>query len=388
MEILVIGKPAVNIYLPLQGFPLEGDVFTIKSKNESLGNVGATAACLLGKWGMRPHFTGVVGNDAYAEKVRTTFQECKVDGKFLEASFEKPTSTNHIILNAKTGVASKILFNDPTFQLAKYKYDFIPGFAVIDSSEYAGALAFLNNNASAKTVYYARVADKETITNSKRCTWVVCTQTFAEGLAHFDNAETAEDYVNLYQKIVDSAGNSNYIVILNNHKILYCVDGKVKMLPEMKINVVDYSSFDSIFVGTLAFGLVNNMELDDAIKLANTAAAISISRIGEVPSIPTVDEVLDNSGLREKLGLAKSKNETPVQAQEVTPLQPGYSSVPEQPVQQAYDSTPQMQPMQTQPDMTAQAFSGAPMQAQPVAPSPVQTVPQQVETNMFDNPNV
>ena len=47
METLIIGKPAVNTYLPLQEFPKEGDLFYIKSKNESVGNVGATAACLL-----------------------------------------------------------------------------------------------------------------------------------------------------------------------------------------------------------------------------------------------------------------------------------------------------------------------------------------------------
>ena len=51
METIIIGKPAVNVYLPLQEFPEEGDVFLIRQKNESVGNVGATSACLLAKWG-------------------------------------------------------------------------------------------------------------------------------------------------------------------------------------------------------------------------------------------------------------------------------------------------------------------------------------------------
>ena len=42
----MIGKPAVNVYLPLQDFPNEGDVFTIKERIESVGNISATAACL------------------------------------------------------------------------------------------------------------------------------------------------------------------------------------------------------------------------------------------------------------------------------------------------------------------------------------------------------
>lgn len=322
METLIIGKPAVDIYLPLQEFPKEGDLFTIKSKTESVGNVGATSACLLAKWGISTHFTGVVGNDAYAEKIRDTFKEYKVNSKFMETNFENGTNVNYIILNNKTGVTSKIIFNNPEIQLNKFKYDFIPGFAIIDGTDFAGAHALLNNNGTCKTVFYARIGDKDTISMSKRCTWNVCTEAFAESLTKMQSDGTAESYVNLYQKIVDNAGKSNYVVILNNHKILYSVDGKVKMLPEMKINLVDNSSFDSVFVGAFSYAVGMGLSIDDSIKLANTAAGLSISKIGEVAALPTLDEVLDNSGLRAKVSPQSSETVAPAQAAEVTPLNP------------------------------------------------------------------
>lgn len=316
METIIIGKPAVNIYLPLQEFPMEGDLFIIKNKNESVGNIGATSACLLAKWGMSTHFTGVVGNDAYAEKIRDTFKTYRVNSKFMETDFETGTSVNYNTLNVKSGVVTKVLYNNFESQLKKFKYDFIPDFAIIDGTDFAGAQALLNNNGSCKTVFYGRIGDKDTIAMSKRCTWAVVTEKFAEMMTKEAPDGSAEGYVSLYQKIVDSSGNSNYIVILNNHKILYCVDGKVKMLPEMKINVVDSSSFDSIFVGSISFALMNNIALDDAIKFANTAAAISLTKIGEVDAIPEIDDVLDNSGLREKFGLS---NNTVTQASPIAP---------------------------------------------------------------------
>ncbi|MCH5167691.1 MAG: hypothetical protein J1F35_07390 [Erysipelotrichales bacterium] len=322
METIIIGKPAMNVYLPLQEFPEEGDIFLIRTKNESVGNVGATSACLLAKWGMSTHFTGVTGNDAYAEKIRDTFKTYKVNSKFMETDFESNTAINYYILNAKSGVVTKILYNDIDSCLKKFKYDFIPNFAVIDGTDVAGAFALLNNNGSVKTVFYGRTGDKDTITLSKRCTWSVVTEKFCEMLTKMECDGSAEGYVNLYQKIVDVSGQSNYIVILNSHKILYCVDGKVKMLPEMKINNVDSSSFDSIFVGALSFALMNEVELDDAIKLANTAAAISQTKIGEVEAIPEIDEVLDNSGLREKLGLAKKQINVAATPVAVQPLNP------------------------------------------------------------------
>lgn len=395
VETIIIGKPAINIYLPLQEFPQEGDIFTIKGKNESVGNIGATSACLLSKWGIPVHFTGVVGNDGYAEKIRNTFKDYKVNARFLETNFEKGTSINYNILNVKNGIVSKILYNDPDNQLTKYKYDFVPGFAIIDGTDFAGAHALLNNNANCKTMFYARFGDKDTIALSKRCNWVICTQTFAEMMTKLECDGTAETYVNLYQKIVDISGKSNYIVILNNHKILYSVDGKVKMLPEMKINVADYSSFDSIFVGTLAFAFINNVSLDDAIKLANTASAISISRIGEVAAIPDLDEVLENSGLKEKLGLSKKENPTPIATpQSIEPLnpsimnsQPSVETMNNQGVEdKAFNSTP-IENLNTQDQVQNQVVNTPEVTSSQTTITPPQ-LPQNQETGMFNNTNV
>lgn len=408
MEVVVIGKPAINVYLPLQEFPQEGDLFNITSKNESVGNVAATSACLLGKWGIKPHFSGVVGNDSYAEKIRDTFKASNVSYKFLETNFTSGTCTNYIILNAKTGVTTKVLYNDFEAQLTKYKYDFIPGFAILDGTDMAGSLALLNNNgASCKTLLYARKSDKDTVNLSKKCTYVVCTENFAVGLTKEQPDGSAEGYVNMYQKIVDICGRSNYIVILNNHKILYAVDGAVKMLPEMKINIVDSSSFDSVFVGALALALIKDLSLDDGIKFANTAAGISLTKIGEEAAIPSIDEVLDNSGMRQKFGLNENVNQAPASAQEVTPLMPNMSVQAPQgqsvnnanmEIQQNEIEVPQTiannvvnQPSDVSgTDAYAQVFDVSDFQSA----TPVQTnaVPQQNtvqthETNIFDNPN-
>jgi len=357
MEILAIGKPAINIYLPLQGFPEEGDVFSIESKNESLGNVAAVSACLLSKWKMSVHFTGVVGNDGYAENVNETFKTYKVDTHYVETNFEIGTATNTMILNVKNGGVTKVLFNNPKAQLQKYRYDFQPDLAIIDGTDAAGANALINNNQSVKKVFYARRGDADTLNMSKRCNQVICTQNFAEAITREQPDGTPEGYVNFYQKIVDKCGASNYIVILNDHKILYSRDGKVKLLPEMKINITDSSSFDSVFVGTFTFAFANDVDLDDAVKLANTAAGISMSKIGEEPSIPSLDDVLDNSGLRDKLGMSRTRADGGTQ-----------------PVGQPVDQTAATAPAEAQATsaVETQPLQAAPVEQAPVAAQPVQ----------------
>lgn len=381
METIIIGKPAVNVYLPLQEFPNEGDVFHINTKYESVGNVGATSSCLLAKYGLKNHFTGVVGSDAYAEKIRNTFKEYGIDTKYMETNYEKGTVVNYMVLNTKNGITTKILYNDPENQLVKYKYDFIPNFAIIDGTDFAGAYALLNNTANCQTLFYARFGDRDTINLSKRCAYVVCTQVFAEMMSKETIDDSQASCINLYQRLVDISGKSNYIIILKNHKILYCVDGKVKLVPEMKMNIVDYSSFDSIFVGALAFALIRNVNLDDAIKFADTAASISIGKVGEVDSIPELMEVLENSGLKEKFGIVES---TQKQAIPET-IEPIHSSEVENNIVTNHN---QQEQNSSAANDVNQSVAFGEMPKQPIQEEKQQTSPEVHETNIFDEYNV
>ena len=405
MEVLVVGKPTMNIYLPLQEFPAEGDIFNIRGKNESLGNVAATAAVLLGKWGISTHVTGVTGNDAYGEKIRDTFKEYKINTKYLETDFERSTPANYIILNVKTGMVTKVLYNDPEMGAKKYKYDFRPTWAILDGSDQLASHALLNNDASVKTVFYARVGDRDTIAMSKRCTHVVCTQTFAEQLTKTTTDFSAESLVAFYQRIVDAVGSSNYVVILNNHKILYSEEGKVKMLPEMKINEADKSSFDSVFTSALSFGLICGLSMNDAIKLGNTAAAMSLSKIGEAAAVPELDDVLANSGLKEKLDAAIKGEEVDPNASvavEPAPLNQEYAAPAQETVpvmeQAPVEATPTVQEYNISPDVQVQvvpqgmeaqpnAFEAAPVQEPMVQQMPVeQTVAPQMPVEGVPTP--
>ncbi|MCR4581488.1 MAG: hypothetical protein K5666_03145 [Bacilli bacterium] len=380
MEVLVIGKPTMNIYLPLQEYPQEGEVFLINAKNESIGGIGTVSACLFAKWGIKPYFTGVLGNDAYGEKIRNVLSEYKVNSKFLETNFEKPTTTNYFILNTKTGAVTKILYNDPDVELTKFKYDFQPDWAILDGVDTAGAMALLNNDQRVRTVFYARRADQNTITLAKKSSYVICTQSFVEAYTKtaISADEQTQEYVDMYQKLVDLAGSNNYVVILKNRKILYCEANKVKMLPEMKINHADVSSFDSVFTGAFTYAMMKGLDIDDAVKFANTAAAISLSKIGEEPSIPTLDEALDNSGLRDKFAAAKEVTAAsgPATKQEVEQAVQ-VETAPEAP-QQPVEATPQVDPFAQQPVQTETPVENTIPVEQPVTTQPVE-MPQAVE---------
>ncbi len=307
MEIITVGKPAINIYINLVEFPQDGDVFRINKKLESLGNTSATSAVLLAKWGLHVNFCGSIGNDAYQEQIQNTFKEYKINTKYLETDYEGGSAVNHLIVNNATKNITKILYSSDTSAIKRFKFDFAPDWAVFDGTDVQATLGVINTNPDLKSVFYLNTVNKEINNIAKKCTWIVTNQTYAINMTKATLDGTAEGYVAMYQQLVDINGQSNYIILLNNHKILYVEDGKVKMLPDLQFVDEDNSSFDSIFTGAFTFAQAMGLTLDESIKFANTAASISLGVVGEVPSIPELQVVMDNCGLTDRIIELKNK---------------------------------------------------------------------------------
>ena len=56
-------------------------------------------------------------------------------------------------------------------------------------------------------------------------------------------------------------------------------------------HVADPTAAGDSFVGALSVGLSIGLSADDALTFASHTAAITVSRMGAMPSLPTVEEV-------------------------------------------------------------------------------------------------
>jgi ribokinase len=63
-------------------------------------------------------------------------------------------------------------------------------------------------------------------------------------------------------------------------------------LPTKQVEVVDTTAAGDVFNGAFAYAIAKGEDIEDAIRYANAAATISVTRMGAQPSIPTVDEML------------------------------------------------------------------------------------------------
>ncbi|KIE02074.1 ribokinase, partial [Metarhizium majus ARSEF 297] len=90
---------------------------------------------------------------------------------------------------------------------------------------------------------------------------------------------------------------SNVVITLGGRGVYYATQsGNKGLVPALKANVVDTTAAGDTFVGSYALSIVNagegEFDIDAAVKAANRASAITVSRKGAQISIPWKDELL------------------------------------------------------------------------------------------------
>jgi ribokinase len=93
-------------------------------------------------------------------------------------------------------------------------------------------------------------------------------------------------------------GARNVIVTLGAQGALVAAGAVAKWVPGFAMKAVDTTAAGDVFSGALAVRLAEDCPLFEAVRFAHAAAAISVTRVGAQPSIPTRKEI--NALLRRK----------------------------------------------------------------------------------------
>jgi len=64
-----------------------------------------------------------------------------------------------------------------------------------------------------------------------------------------------------------------------------------EMVGGFKVNAVDTTAAGDVFNGALAVALTENIALEEAVRFANAAAALSVTKLGAQPSAPSRAEI-------------------------------------------------------------------------------------------------
>jgi ribokinase len=94
-------------------------------------------------------------------------------------------------------------------------------------------------------------------------------------------------------KRLQGTGLNNIVVTLGEDGVIFSGNGLIKRQAGDKVEAVDTTAAGDTFNGYLAVSLAEGKSMEEAVRIANRAASISVTRLGASTSIPYLKEIID-----------------------------------------------------------------------------------------------
>ena len=295
--VLVIGSANMDLVVTANRFPYPGETVFGKKFHMFPGGKGANQAVAAAKLGAKTFFIGKFGNDQFYRQLN---ESMTADGVLLQHSLVDD--------NENTGVAFIIVSGDGQNEIVvisgsnmkltpddiESKMEIFSECNVVlsqleiplDTVRYASRLAkergavFILNPAPAAKL------DEELLNNIDYLTPNENELELLTGIKILD-----EDGMERAARSLVNRGIKNVIITMGPRGVLFVDrDRKIK-IPANKVEAVDTTAAGDAFNGALAFSLASGKNITEAIKLANVAASISVTRMGAQNSMPSMMEL-------------------------------------------------------------------------------------------------
>lgn len=257
-----------------------------------VGGVIPTALITLSRLGTKAEFCTTVGDDEFANTLLSILKKEKVDTHNILRLASTTTPLSIVILNKKngkrtnyytTGVFPKIKINQFKIRIKKNtKLLLIDGhnievaYNLVDQGKNIGAKVLLDLGSPKKGI--DKLIMKTDIVIIPKAYWRYV-------WPKFSTEEIIREVHKIGPKIIVVTMEEKGCVVSQRNNIYY--------QPGFKVNAVDTNGAGDVFLGTFAFGLLQNWDLPKIAKFASGAAALSCTKIGKDNKIPSFNEIIN-----------------------------------------------------------------------------------------------
>lgn len=291
-EIVVVGSLNIDIAVPVPHLPAPGETVAGSEHFRTLGGKGANQAVAAARLGRSVAIVGRLGRDAEGGACAEGLARDGVDTTYVAHDADVPTGValiavdptgeNSIVVgpgsNAHLSVddvhAARDLLAEAKVTLVQLE---IPLDAVRAAVQLAGGTVVLNPAP-------AQPLAKDIL---QRVDVLVPNEIELAMLAARP-AETEDEFV-AAARLLDGPGA--VAVTLGERGAFVVTENDAVHVPAPRVEAIDTTAAGDAFCGALADALVRGTDLVDAARWAVAAAAVSVTRRGAQPSLPTAEEV-------------------------------------------------------------------------------------------------
>jgi len=290
-RILVVGSSNTDMIIKLDRIPRPGETILGGAFVTAAGGKGANQAVGAARAGGQVTFIARVGQDMFGEQAVAGFVRDGINVKHVFRDKANPSGVA-LIFVAKDGENSIAVAGGANAKLSpadvrKAKAAFAGASVLVmqleTPLETVQAAADLAAKAGVRVILNPAPARPLPDKLLKRISILTPNETEAELLTGCAGEEAAAK--------LRARGVATVILTLGARGALIADANGTRMVPGFKVKAVDTTAAGDIFNGSLAVALAEGKSLEQAVRFANAAAAISVTRFGAQPSAPTRREI-------------------------------------------------------------------------------------------------
>lgn len=303
-SILIIGSLNMDVTVRVENLPRLGETIFSQSYYESCGGKGANQAVAAAALGLDVFMLGKVGKDAYGDKLIANLKQKNIHDDYVLRS-DCPSGRAFIQVD-KNGNNNIVVVAGCNFALSKQEIDssqeaFVRSKALILQNEIPFPLVFYSLKKAKEenllTIYNPAPAQKIDLEFIKYIDYLIMNEVELQEIFSLqtDDFNNPKKIFSQLQKI----GLKNLIVTLGHKGSIYvnadAADERsaLQHFSAYPVQVVDTTAAGDTFIGAFTQKILQNKDISEAMRFANAAAALTVSRRGAQESIPSLQEVLD-----------------------------------------------------------------------------------------------
>ena len=302
--IVVVGSLNMDFVVTVSHLPAPGETVLGRDFQMIPGGKGANQACAagrLGSPGVAVRMAGRGGYDLFADHLKASLSAAGVDVTHVHATKAQPTGValiwvdragqNSIVVASGANhefhpaevAALRPLFRGARFVLLQLETPLATVASALASAREEGARTILDP-APAQPLPPELLAAVDILTpnESEAC------HLLSRPVSRVAPAEAPE-----LARALRWLGPRSIVLKLGEQGC-YCLDGEVEIrAPGFPVEARDTTAAGDTFNAALAVALAEQKPMEEALRFANAAAAISVTRLGAQASVPTRREVDD-----------------------------------------------------------------------------------------------
>ncbi len=295
--VAVVGSSNMDLVVKSNRIPAIGETILGGDFIMAPGGKGANQAVAAAKLGAQVFFIAKLGDDIFGSQSLNNFKKEGVNTKYVLKTKEAPSGVALIMVdddgNNLIVVAPGANQNLSPEDVKEAESDIASSGALvaqlevpIETIEFAAGLA---NKCKVPFILDPAPAQKLSPQLLKMVDVLTPNETEAQLLTGVEVKDQESAGV-AAQKLLE-CGVKTVILTMGVNGYLTVSNEGTEFVPARKVKAADSTAAGDAFTGSLAFGLAKGQTLYDAALFANNVAALSVTKMGAQPSMPTLQEV-------------------------------------------------------------------------------------------------